>query len=54
MRKRAEQNRENGSAFIPVSTSIINSFNTEWNLPSIVLGQLKSSVGVKGLILYEL
>ena len=26
----------------------INPFNTDWTLPSIVLGQLKSSVGVKG------
>ena len=29
--------------------SILNPFNTEWSLPSIALGRLKSSVGVKGL-----
>ena len=28
-------------------TSIINPFNIEWTLPSIVLGRLKSSVEVK-------
>ena len=31
-------------------SSIINTFNTEWTLQSIVLGRLKSSVGVKWLI----
>lgn len=29
---------------------LLNPFNTEWNSPFIVLGQLKSSVGLKGLM----
>ena len=29
---------------------VLNPFNTEWTLPTSALGQLKSSVGAKGLI----
>ena len=38
-----------GTLFILVLTSL-NSFNTEWTLLYIVLGQLKLFVGLKGLI----
>ena len=31
----------------------MNPFNTEWTLPSIELGQLKLSLGVKGLNWYD-